>query len=508
MAQLSASSVPKFSILGDSNVHPHVNKTSCRANPQLKSAQVLQCGNLAIFPESLGKIRPESSMVIIACLTNFLTSVDGPSVVSQRVEPVIQEIRAVLLDFCSSDETRSIFLSPPMYRASPVWYREGLPEVLSLFSQTFSAEKPPNLHLLPSFPTPAFDADGVHLTPFSGLEYILHLFDSSEYLLSNLGSSLDDVAVKSIESTRVLEDRVMALEQDHRRLNRVVEDRIAVESEIADYRSNERFEDCFLIYGLTKISDDIVGKPWQEQAVRDVQEVLLILMGSELPILFIQNSTTRQKDTEIVYTVRMVNLSDSKAIRLKFGTFWLGGQDRRPEALRHINIKNRVTPETKIRISLLKLIAQRYRDTNPGSRVQVVGYDPRPLIKITPASGASDRRIKVFNFVEAVAKLPSSFSADEVEPILRRIRPELLGKVRSTFVILSDDAFRARLKKFPVRKEAPATAMADTSQTQDESDSSSAVASVHRGASGSSGSSRGRNPKRGAPPLSGPPVKK
>ena len=443
-------------------------------------------------------------MIIIACLTNFLTGAEGPSVVAQRVEPVVQEIRGVVLDFCSSDETRSVFLSPPMYRATPVWYREGLPEVLSLFSQTFSLERPPNLHLLPSFPTPAFDADGVHLTPFSGLEYIIHLFDASELLLSNLSSSLDDVAVKSLESTRVLEDRMMALEQDHRRLNRVVDERIAIESEIADFRANERFEDTFVIEGLSKISDDLVGKAWQVQAVQDVQGIILILMGSEKPILFVQNSTTRQKDAEITYSVRMVNVIDSCAIRKKFGLFWLGGQDRRPDALKHVSINNRVTPETKIRISLLKLIAKRYRDTNRGSKVQVVGYDPRPLIKITPASNASDRRIKIYNYVEAVTKLPSSFSADEVEPILRRIRPELLGKVRSTFIILSDDAFKARLKKFPDRKQAPAATVADPSQSQDESDSST-VSSVPRSVAGSS---RGRNPKRQAPALAGAPVKK
>ena len=34
-----------------------------------------------------------------------------------------------------------------------------------------------NVHLLPSFATPAFESDGVHLTPYSGLEFVLHLFE-------------------------------------------------------------------------------------------------------------------------------------------------------------------------------------------------------------------------------------------------------------------------------------------------------------------------------------------
>lgn len=54
-------------------------------------------------------------------------------------------------------------------RTNPTWYCEGLPEVMTLFSQTFS-DRPPNLHLLPSFATPGFESDGGHLSAYSGLE--------------------------------------------------------------------------------------------------------------------------------------------------------------------------------------------------------------------------------------------------------------------------------------------------------------------------------------------------
>ena len=306
-----------YSLLGDSNISGHVNKTSVRANPQLKATQVLQCGHIGIRGETLAKVRKETTVVILACLTNFVSSADGPPTVSHRVEPVLQSIRSVLLEFCGACDTRMVCISPPMYRTTPTWYREGLPEILSLFSQVFSQERPINLRLLPSFSTPSFETDGIHLTPFSGLEFILHLFDASEAVLSSLEASTDEIVVQTTESTRVLEDRVVALEQDHRRLNRVVEDQIAIDSELADYRSNERFEDCFMIYGLAKISDDFVGKAWQDHAVRDVQEVMVILMGSEIPIVFIKNATTRQKDAEVAYCVQVAQVSVCSSIRKK-----------------------------------------------------------------------------------------------------------------------------------------------------------------------------------------------
>ena len=167
-------------------------------------------------------------------------------------------------------------------------------------------------------------------------------------------------------------------------------------------------------------------------------------MGRELSIVFVSNATKRQADAIVAYNVKMANVQDSKAIRRKFGSYFLGGKDKRPDALKPYSIKNRITAETKIRISVLKLLAKRYRDSNQGSMVKVIGYEPRPLIKITPPSSASDRRVKVFNYVEAVQNLPTNFTSAEVTPIINRINPKLVGQIKSLFIVLSDDQYRPR----------------------------------------------------------------
>ena len=308
----AASQIRAFALLGDSNIHRHINKTSCRAHPSLKTAQVLPCGHLGIFSGTLEKIKTNVNVCIVACVTNFLTGADGPPTISHRVNPVLQQIRTSLYEVCISNPARVFLISPPMYRTNPTWYREGLPEVLTLFSQTFSSDRPENAHLLPSFATPEFDSGGVHLTPYSGLEYILHLFDSSLDLLDSLEAPLEEVAVKASESTRVLEDRVMALEQDHRRLNRVVESKSATDAELEDFRKNEKFEDSFLITGLARIPSELVGKAWQERAIADVQAVLKLLMGREYPIVFVQNATSRVPNSEVKYNVQLSTVPDSR----------------------------------------------------------------------------------------------------------------------------------------------------------------------------------------------------
>ena len=507
------SQVLVFTLLGDSNIRRHMNKNTFRSNLQVKAAQILPCGNLGILPETLEKIRAESNCCILSCMSNFISDCTGPDSVSQRVEPALQDVRALLDQCCESRPDLKILVAPPMYRTSPVWYREGLPEILGVFSQVFTQDLPPNLHLLPSFPTPEYDADGVHLTPYSGLEFILHLFDSSTSLISSLSTSTDEKTVRGQESSRALEDRVMVLEQDHRRLNTVVEKMSAAEAELADFHTNERFEDSFVISGLPAIPSEKFGKAWQDQAVQDVQAIMTVLLGKEAPIVVVQNATKRHQGAEVTYNVKLSDVAVSRSLRRKFGSFYLGSQDKRPDGLRHVNIKNRVTPETRTRIDVLKLLAHRYRTSNPGSKVQVIHYDPRPLIKITPAPSASDRRTLVYNYIDAVRKLPSNFTSAEAEPVLRRINPVMAGSIRSTFVVLSDDMFRSVISKFPKKSKGQASAASIAGADTDTDTDADVVPAPDHHPPALSGAnlvppSRSRSLKRGASSALGNSAKK
>ena len=244
-----------FSIVGDSNVQRHMNPTNCRDRPLMSSCQVVPCGKLALLAESLCSVRQETSVCIVACVTNFLTSSeDTGGSVGFRVEPVLLELLTILSKAAAEGPDRAFLLSPPMYRQTPLWYRDGLPEVLTKFSSVLRA-RPANLHLMSSFATPEFISDGIHLTPYSGLEFVLHLFDNAGAVLDGVQASPSDAAAQNTEASRVLEDRMMALEQDHQRLNKGVEMRTAEDSEKFDYQENIRFEDWFVISGLKRLPE-------------------------------------------------------------------------------------------------------------------------------------------------------------------------------------------------------------------------------------------------------------
>ena len=435
---------------------------SRRACPDLEASQVLSCGKLALLADALRDVRQASDTCIVACLTNFITSASGTSAASIRAEEVLMEVQTLVSNACQEHPERMYLVCPPMYRSAPLWYRDGMPEILKKFSAVFGKDQArvANLLLMPSFPTPSFEEDGVHLTPISGLEYLYHLFDDARNVISRQTLSTSGKCDVGSESTRVLEDRMMAIEQDHRRLCKDVEWKTAVYAERDDFQENVRNEVYFMITGLSRISD-LRGKEWMERAIRDVSGVIDILLGKSYPVIVVHNATGRNRDAEVRYSVRMEYASQSQEIRSKFGSFFAGGKDRRPEALKSISISNKVTPGTQIRIMIMKLLGKRYEASNPGSKVKVVGYESRPMIRITPAEDASDRRVKNFTYIEAIKKLPTgTLASADLRQIVSKARVHFSGRLRSTFVVLSDDEPRDTVRSGRAALPAPAASSA------------------------------------------------
>ena len=87
----------------------------------------------------------------------------------------------------------------------------------------------------------------------------------------------------------------------------------------------------------------------------------------------------------------------------------------------------------------MKLLGERYKSSNPGSKFQVITYEPRPILKIYPASDAEDRRVQVYNYIQAVRSLPTNFSDEEIDSIIKKVSPKLLGRLRPMFEVISDD---------------------------------------------------------------------
>ena len=467
MSQLSC-----FTLVGDSNIRRHMSATNICDRPAMSSAQILSCGRLSLFSGTLEAVRPEADVCVIACVTNFITNSASVSSVSLRLDAVLPGFFDKIFSFCRGRRNLPVFVCPPMYRTTPVWYREGLAEVMVKFSSTFkkSAEIPSNLCLLPSFPNPQLESDGVHLNPYSGLEYIVYLFKAPQEALNRSFLTPEAKVTHLSEDHRSLEDRVSVLEQDHSRLNKRFEMESAVRAEFDDFQENVANETFFMVQGLPVLSK-LDPKEWQVRAQADVNRIITE-MGFDIKVDYVQNLTGRGKNARVLYKCRAPTAADSRKIRDKFSSYFKGGSDARPASLSGLSVRNCLTSASLGRIAILHQLAKRYRESNPGSRTQVIGFEARPLLKITPPPGVTDRRVQTFNFIDAVTKLPTSFAPDEVDVLLKKISSRLHPKLKELFVVLSPDMIK-REKIIPKKKKGSKGQMSSGATSGSDTSSSS-----------------------------------
>ena len=146
-----------------------------------------------------------------------------------------------------------------------------------------------------------------------------------------------------------------------------------------------------------------------------------------------------RRDANPIYLVKLESIADSKTIRDKFGSSFKAGAEPLPPGLKGLSIRIRLTHATRVRIAIMQVLASHYKKSNPGSRTQVVNFEPRPLLRLTPPAGASDPRVLTFNFVEAVTKLPIKFGRKDYSYIMQTVSGKFQGQLRSLFVVISDD---------------------------------------------------------------------
>jgi len=214
---------------------------------------------------------------------------------------------------------------------------------------------------------------------------------------------------------------------------------VAIDSELACFRTNERNEDSFIISGVRRLRDGLSGREWQEAAKSEVKRVIRRFYDHDFQIIVVHNVTGRGSGSIPSFSVRLASVEAARQIRSKFSSFFAGGNDSRPTELQSVGIRNVLTKETRVRISILKLLGQRYKDNNPGGTFQVIGFEPRPVLKLTPPSGVSDRRVKTYTFIDAIQKLPVCFTDQEYADLAKLVGSKFSGRLKSIFVVLDDD---------------------------------------------------------------------
>ena len=432
-------------MIGDANIRRNMTGLNMASRDTMKSAQVLPCDGLSSLDPALTQIRPESGICIVACITEMLLSGDDTGTVASCIESVCTVVKGLVVALCTSRPGLQVLVAPPLYRHRPFWYQRNLAQISGLFSCVFSNGVPRNLNLLPSFCSQDLMPDGIYLTPVSGLHYMMHLFDQAESVLTCLASSSDVQLGRVQEVCRQHDDRLVFLEQRHGRLDGRFDLKTAIDAEFSDFVMNRNEEDWFTLLGVVRINETDRRK-WQQAVRRQVSEIIKLVLSVtktrlDFSVLHVVNPIGRRTTGQTVLNVRLDSVSSSHRIReIYSGFFTKNAPVKLPSSLKGVSLRNKVTLNTRIRIRILRQMGLNYVEANgSGSSFKVKGYDSRPLLMTSPASGAGGDRPRTFNFIEAVRSLPGVFSDEKLMAIHQLVGAHHPGELQALFVVLRDD---------------------------------------------------------------------
>ena len=435
-----------FTVIGDANVRRNMTGLNVASREAMKSAQVLACDTLASLDSVMNEVRAESSVCIVAAITEMLLTADNTGTVASSIESVLHSFKSRLITMCNARPSLTVLVAPPLFRQRPFWYQKNLPQISGLFSSILSNDHPGNFGLLPSFCSQDLLPDGIYLTPVSGLHYVLHLFDQTEAaaMLQTLGSEAQFYNVK--ERSRQHEDRIVFLEQRHELLDCRMDVKIAADAEFNDWVVNRSEEDWLTVLGSKRLpSVDNTGE-WQKVAKRQMNEIFKLVLSAtktrlDYSVVYVTNPLRYKKQGQTVYNVRLNSVEAARRLKDLFSGFFRRDRpDQLPSSLKGVSLRNKITLETRVRISILHQLGINFQESNgAGSSYKVKGYDSRPLLTTFPPSGSKDSRPRTFTFIEAVSQLPGVLSDEGLVSIHQIIGQRHQGQLQALFVVLRDD---------------------------------------------------------------------
>ena len=97
-----------FSIIGDSNVRRNMTGLNVASREVMKSAEVIDYVLGTPFDQALAGVRAESSVLIVAALTDLIMTNGDCGTVSASIDPILSSIFTSISAFCNSRPTTQV----------------------------------------------------------------------------------------------------------------------------------------------------------------------------------------------------------------------------------------------------------------------------------------------------------------------------------------------------------------------------------------------------------------
>ena len=95
-------STRRFSIIGDANVRRNMTGFNVASREAMQSAQVIDFLGVTPIEQALNEVRPESTVCIVAAVTDLLLSSGDCGTIYASIDPVLDSFFTSLSRFCVS----------------------------------------------------------------------------------------------------------------------------------------------------------------------------------------------------------------------------------------------------------------------------------------------------------------------------------------------------------------------------------------------------------------------
>ena len=116
-----------FTIIGDQNVRRNMTGLNVASREVMKSAQVLDCSSMTDMDSRLNEVRPESEVLILASITEFLLSSGDCGTIYSSIDPVLTAFASKVVGFCAYRRNLKASISfitfVKLLRMSEFWHR-------------------------------------------------------------------------------------------------------------------------------------------------------------------------------------------------------------------------------------------------------------------------------------------------------------------------------------------------------------------------------------------------
>ena len=91
-----------FSVVGDANVRRNMTGLNMASREVMKNSQVIDCDSMASLDAALSEVRPESTVLILASITEFLITGGFCGTIYSSIDPTLASFSNKINGFCDS----------------------------------------------------------------------------------------------------------------------------------------------------------------------------------------------------------------------------------------------------------------------------------------------------------------------------------------------------------------------------------------------------------------------